>query len=69
MATQEEAEEMKCTELMYDGRTKKVRVCNAEIYGMTGLQELQALQRHLKIKHKKPVNMNRALEIRHATGQ
>lgn len=57
---------MKCTELVYDG---KVRVCNAEIYGITGLQELLQLQKHLKKQHRKKVHVQEALEIRHNTGQ
>lgn len=60
---------MKCTELIFDKRTKRVRVCNSEIYGMTGLQELQAYQKHLKAKHKNPVRMDEALVKRAESGQ
>jgi hypothetical protein len=60
---------MKCIELVYDKRTNKVRSCNAEIYGMTGLQELLALQRHMRQKHNKEINMNQALDNRAESGQ
>lgn len=60
---------MKCTELIYDGRTKKTRVCDKEIYGMTGLQELLAYKKHLSQRHKRPVDTLKALELRAETGQ
>lgn len=62
-------DKMKCTEIIYDGRTKKPRACNAEIYGMTGLQELQVLQKHMKTKHKRQVELNDALVNRAGSGQ
>ena len=55
---------MKCTEIIYDKRTKKHRVCNAEIYGMTGLRELHALQKHMRTRHKRKFNLEEALENR-----
>jgi hypothetical protein len=55
---------MNCPEPIFDRRTNKTRICNAEIRGMTGLQELNAFQKHLRKKHKKTVDMLEALEYR-----
>jgi hypothetical protein len=60
---------MKCPEPVFDRRSKKTRICNAEIYGMTGLQELQAFQKHMRKKHKEPMSTMDALEYRAESGQ
>jgi hypothetical protein len=60
---------MKCQEIIFDKRTKKHRVCNAEVYGLTGLMEIEAYQRHLRQKHGQRVDMRKALEMRAETGQ
>jgi len=46
-----------------------MRICNAEIFGMTGLQEVQAFQKHLARKHKERLNMLQTLEYRAESGQ
>ena len=46
----------------------KCNYCSKEIYGMTGLQELQKFQKHLRTCKKAPyknVDMGEALELRH----
>lgn len=57
---------MKCPEMVIDRRFNppKTRICNAEIYGMTGLQEAQAFQRHLNKKHRKDADLLEAVEYR-----
>ena len=60
---------MKCPEPVFDKRSNKTRICNAEIFGMTGLQELQAFQKHLARKHKERLNMLQTLEYRAESGQ
>ena len=60
---------MKCPEPIFDRRNNKTRICGAEIYGMTGLQELQAFQKHLRKKHKQVIDLGRALEYRAESGQ
>jgi hypothetical protein len=60
---------MKCPEPIFDRRSKKTRICNAEIWGMTGLQELQAFQKHMRKKHRQPMDMGEALEYRAESGQ
>lgn len=60
---------MKCPEPIFDRRIKKTRICNAEIWGMTGLQELQAFQKHLRQKHKQRLSMSEVLEYRAESGQ
>lgn len=60
---------MKCPELIFDKRMKKTRVCGAEIRGMTGLQEIQNFQKHLRTRHKDSVPLETALEMRAESGQ
>ena len=60
---------MKCPKPIFDKRSNKTRICNAEIYGMTGLQEALAFQKHLRKKHKKHVTMMDAVEYRAESGQ
>lgn len=55
---------MKCPEPVFDRRTKKIHICDVEIYGMTGLQELWAFQKHMRTKHKQHLDMGAALEYR-----
>jgi hypothetical protein len=60
---------MKCPEPIFDKRSNKTRICGAEIYGLTGLQELQAFQRHLAKKHKQGLSFMDTLEYRAESGQ
>lgn len=60
---------MKCPEPVFDKRTKKERACNAEIYGLTGLQELDAFMKHMRKKHGRHIGMMEAMEIRSESGQ
>jgi hypothetical protein len=57
---------MKCPEPVLDRRFKppRTRICNAEIYGITGLQEALAFRKHLRQKHRKPADLMEALEYR-----
>jgi hypothetical protein len=55
---------MKCPEPIFDRRDKKTRICGAEIYGMTGLQELVNFQKHLKKKHNQNLSMDQVLDYR-----
>lgn len=43
--------------------------CTSEIYGMTGLQELDHYRKHLRTKHKISVSILQALEMRADSGQ
>ena len=60
---------MKCPELVLDKRNNKVRICGAEIYGITGLQEIMAERKHFKRKHTRQIEMEEALNIRAESGQ
>ena len=60
---------MKCPEPVFDRRSNKTRICNAEIYGMTGLQELLEFQKHLRKKHRQNLSMAAVLEYRAESGQ
>jgi hypothetical protein len=59
---------MKCPEIIYDKRIKNFRPCNAEIYGMTGLQEAEKFQKHLR-KHQVYTSLIGAVEKRAESGQ
>lgn len=60
---------MRCTEIIIDGRTKKPRVCNKLILGMTGLQELNRYKQHMLTRHSIHMDMTEALEKRAESGQ
>jgi hypothetical protein len=57
---------MKCPEIVLDHRSNppKTRICNAEIYGLTGLQEALAFRKHLNTKHKQRADLLEAVEYR-----
>lgn len=57
---------MKCPEIIIDRRSNPPRtsICNKEIYGITGLQELQNFQKHLRSKHGQQTNLREAMEYR-----
>ena len=60
---------MKCPEPVFDRRTKKTRICNKEIRGITGLHELQEFRNHLRKFHKLKLDLNQVLEYRAESGQ
>jgi len=49
--------------------TYGIRLCGKDIYGMTGLQELQNFQKHLRTRHAVRITMMAALERRAESGQ
>ena len=55
---------MKCPEPVFNRKTNKTTICGAEIYGLTGLQELEAFQRHMRQKHRTPISFDAALQYR-----
>lgn len=60
---------MKCPKMIYDKRMKKERICNAEVRGMTGLQEAQNFQKHLRTRHNESQSLINVVHIRAESGQ
>lgn len=58
---------MKCPEIV--SKNGKVKVCNSNVPGVTGLQEILNFKKHLRVKHNKVVSTEEALEIRADSGQ
>lgn len=56
---------MKCLEPVIDRRKNNMtRICEKEIYGLTGLRELDAFRRHMRKAHGKHLTMEQALHYR-----
>jgi hypothetical protein len=60
---------MKCPEPIFDRRSKKTRICGAEIPGRTGLEEAHNFQKHLNKKHRTKDTFMDALKYRADSGQ
>ena len=55
---------MNCPEPIFDRKTKKTRICNKEIFGVTGLEELLAFQKRLRKNHRQKLDISETLKYR-----